>query len=128
MADMAAATTWLNATLAGTAGGLTLLNYGALHNSTGPAATGANEISGGGYARQATAWTAPASASISNSGALSWSVAAATSGIGWVGEYTAVTAGTYETDIVLTSTVSFSTAGTLTAAIGALTLTAAQAA
>jgi hypothetical protein len=124
---MAASTAWLNATLAGTAGGLTLMAFGSLHNSTGPSTTGANEISGGGYARQATAWTAPSAASMGNSAALSWPVAASVAAIGWVGEWTLVSAGVYENDIVLTSTVTFSTAGTLTAAISALTFTASDA-
>lgn len=123
---MAASNTWLNATLAGTAGGITLMQYGGLSNSS-PGTNGAGELSGGGYGRQATTWAAPSSASTSNSASLSWSVAASTSGIGWVTEWSASTSGTYYNDIVLTSTVSFASAGTLTAASSALTFTATDA-
>jgi hypothetical protein len=118
---MAASTTWLNATLVGTAGGVTLFTYGGLNNSTGPSTTGANDI---GSARQSITWSAAASASSATSNSQSWSVAASTSGIGWIGLWNASTSGTYEADIVLTSTVSFSTAGTLTAASAAVTFSA----
>jgi hypothetical protein len=122
---MAASTTWLNATLAGTAGGITLLEYGGLSNSS-PGTTGAGELSSGGYARQSTTWAAPASAATVTSNSQSWSVAASTTGIGWVTEWTASTSGTYETDIVLSSSVSFGSAGTLGAATGALQVNASQ--
>lgn len=124
---MAASTTWLNATLAGTAGGLTLFVYGSLHNSTGPSTTGAQEITYGSGGRASTTWAAPASASTATSNAQTWNVAASTAGIGWVGFWTLVTAGVYEADAVLSPSVTFSSAGTLTAAIGALTFTATDA-
>jgi hypothetical protein len=124
---MAASTSWLNATLAGTAGGITLLAYASVHNST-PGTGGAGEISGGSYARQANTNGAPSSAASSNSSSISWSIPASTAGIGWIGYWSASSGGTWETDVVLGTAVTFSSAGTLTAASGALTLSASQSA
>jgi hypothetical protein len=123
---MAASTAFLNATLAGTAGGITLLPYAGLGNST-PGTTGAGDLTST-VPRQTITWTAPASASSGNSSSETWAVPASTSGIDWVLLWSAVTGGTYETDLVLGTAVSFSSAGNLTAAAGALTLTASQAA
>jgi hypothetical protein len=123
---MAASTTFLNATLAGTAGGITLLPYAALGNST-PGTTGAGDLTST-VPRQSIAWTTPASAASTNTASIAWAVPASTTGIGWVLLWSAVTAGTYQTDVVLGTSVSFSSAGTLTAAAGALSLAAAQAA
>lgn len=45
-------------------------------HSADPADTGANELTGGGYARQQVAFGAAASGSLSNTGAITWSVPA----------------------------------------------------
>jgi hypothetical protein len=123
---MAASTTFLNATLAGTAGGITLLPYAGLGNST-PGTTGAGDLTST-VPRQTISWTTPASAASTNSASEQWAVPANTTGIGWVLLWSAATSGVYQTDVVLGSAVSFSSAGTLTAAAGALSLAAAQAA
>jgi hypothetical protein len=49
--------------------------YISLH-SADPADTGANELTGGGYARQQTAFGAAAAGTLSNTGAITWSVPA----------------------------------------------------
>lgn len=125
---MSAAIAWLNATLAGTAGGISLLAYGALGNST-PGTTGAGDLTTTpGIPRQAFSWSSPASASSGNSAAMSWAVPSSTTGIGWVLLFSASTAGTYYTDLVIPTPINFSSAGNLQAAIGGLTLGAAQSA
>jgi len=45
-------------------------------HSADPADTGANEVTGGGYARQQTAFGAAAAGTLSNTGAITWSVPA----------------------------------------------------
>ncbi len=64
--------------------------YISLH-SADPADTGANELTGGGYARQQTDFTAAASGTLSNVGAITWSVPAGDV-VGW-GAWDAVSAG-----------------------------------
>lgn len=121
---MPGATVWLNATLVGTAGGVSLLTFGGLANSTGPSTSGANEITYSSGNRASTTWSAASGASSATSNSQTWNVGASTSGIGWVPFYSASTAGTYYTDAVLSPSVSFSSAGTLTAAIAAVTMAA----
>lgn len=121
---MPGATAWLNATLNGTAGGVSILAFGGLNNSTGPSTTGANEITYSSGNRASTTWAAASGASAATSNSQTWNVSSSTSGIGWVSFWTASTAGTYYCDAVLSPTVSFSSAGTLTAATGALTMAA----
>lgn len=124
---MSATTAWLNATLTGTAGGLTLMPYAGVNNSTGPGSTGANEIVYTSGVRQTLTWAAPSSASTSNGASCSWLIPSSTASIGWTSHWSATTAGTYANDAVFGTAVSFSTAGTLTAAIGAITFTATDA-
>lgn len=119
---MAGSTTWLNANLTGTAGGISVLNEAGLGNST-PGTTGAGEISGGSYASIAITWSSVASATATNSASMSWNVPASTSGIGWV---LLKNSTTYMTDLVIGTPVSFSSAGTLMAASGALSLSVSQ--
>src|SRR6266511_1579389 len=69
--------------------------YLSLH-SADPADTGANELTGGGYARQQTDFTAAASGTVSNVGAVTWSVPAGD--VAAWGAWDAVTAGScYQT-------------------------------
>jgi hypothetical protein len=123
---MAASTAFLNATLAGTAGGISILPDAGLGNST-PGTTGAGDLTST-VPRQSIAWTAPASAASTNTASIAWAVPASTSGIGWVLLWSATTGGVYMTDVVLGTPVSFSSAGTLTAAAGALSLLLSQSA
>lgn len=60
-------------------------------HSADPADTGANELTGGGYARQQTDFTAAASGTLSNVGAVTWSVPAGNV-VAW-GAWDAVSAG-----------------------------------
>ena len=60
-------------------------------HSADPADTGANELTGGGYARQQVAFGAAASGTLSNTGAITWSVPAGNV-VAW-GVWDAVSAG-----------------------------------
>jgi hypothetical protein len=60
-------------------------------HSLDPADTGASELTGGGYARQQTAFGAAAAGTLSNTGAITWSVPAGDV-VAW-GAWDAVTAG-----------------------------------
>lgn len=72
-------------------GGITAA-YISLHSAS-PATTGANEISGGSYARVATTWSA-ASGSAQAGSQVTINVPASTT-IGYFGIWTAATSGTY---------------------------------
>jgi hypothetical protein len=100
--------------------GITLMTYCSMHTAT-TSTTGAAETSGGSYVRQSVAWTTAASSSTGNSAALSFSIAASTT-ISYFGTWNASTSGTFEAGGALTSSVTFGSAGTLTVAIGALTV------
>jgi hypothetical protein len=101
----------------GTAGATNIIPYLSVH-SADPGTTGASEISGGGYARQSETFGAPSSGSMSNTNSMSVSIGASTT-CAYVGHYSASTAGTYEVGAALSSSVTFVTAGTLTFAAGA---------
>lgn len=89
-------------------------------HSASPSTTGANEFSGGGYARQAMTWNAASSGSKTNSGTASFTTAGSTAATHF-GTNSASTAGTYGIGGALASSV---TATTITVAAGALTITA----
>lgn len=89
--------------------------------TTDPTTTGATEVTGGSYARQSETWGTPSAGVMANSAAITQNVPATT--VAGVGHWTAVTAGTYGVGALLGSSVTFSTAGTLTFAIGADTIT-----
>jgi hypothetical protein len=89
-------------------------------HSASPSTTGANEFSGGGYARQAMTWNAASSGSKTNSGTASFTTAGSTAATHFA-TWSAVTAGTYGIGGALASSV---TATTITVAAGALTITA----
>ena len=95
----------------------------ALHVSTGPSTTGANENANtGGYARQSTSWNAASSGSKTNSTSLSFSTAG-TVQVTYVGQWSSTTygAGTYGIGAALTSGV---TAASITIASGAISYSA----
>jgi hypothetical protein len=85
-----------------------------------PGGTGANEATGGGYARQACTWNAASARAKTNSSSLTFSTTGVTANTN-AGTSSAVTAGTYGIDIPLSSSV---TAASITVAPGALSLTA----
>lgn len=73
----------------------TLAVFASLHSAY-PGDSGANEIAGGSpaYARKAKTWNAAAAASMDDSNAPTFDVPAATT-VGWIGFWSAVTAGTF---------------------------------
>lgn len=89
--------------------------YLSLH-SADPGTTGASELSGGGYARQAIVFSTWASGSTSNNAAISVPNAGTTA-VTHIGIWSAATAGTYVTGAPLASSV---TAATVTFASGAV--------
>jgi len=94
------------------------LAYVSLHSAS-PSTTGANEFSGGGYARQACSWNAATSAQPShktNSSSLSFTTSGSVAAT-HAGGNTAVTAGTFKLGFVLGSSVQ---ATTITFAPGSL--------
>lgn len=97
--------------------------YLSLH-SADPLTTGANEISGGAYARVAVAWTAASASTVSNTGALSINCPATTT-VAYFGVWSAITVGTYYIGGALTPSVTTgASAGVVTIAIGQLVVTA----
>jgi len=69
--------------------------YLSLHSGD-PAQNGANEISGGSYARQAIVFTSASAGSESNTASITFtSLPAAAGGLGYFGVWTASTSGTY---------------------------------
>jgi hypothetical protein len=90
---------------------ITTLNgkYISLHSAS-PGTTGANEISGGSYARVATTWGSE-SGGVSLGSAVTINVPASTT-IAYFGIWTAATAGTYVDGGVLTSSETYGSAGT----------------
>jgi hypothetical protein len=107
--------------LANTAPTVNYLGFVSLHTAS-PALTGANEATGGGYARQAETWNAASGTSPScvktNLGALSFTTTGVTANTHF-GTWSLVTAGVYGLGGALTSSV---TAVTITVAAGALSL------
>lgn len=93
--------------------------YLSLH-SADPGTTGASELSGGGYARQAIVFATWASGSSSNNAAITVPNAGSTA-VTYLGIWSTSTAGTYETGCPLASSV---TAASITFAIAAVVFTA----
>jgi hypothetical protein len=105
---------------------LVTTNWGfvSLHTAD-PGTTGASEVSGGSYARVAVTWGSPSGGSVANTGALTINLPASTTA-GFFGIWSASSAGTYYIGGALSPSVTTgSSAGTVTIAIGALTITAA---
>lgn len=96
--------------------------YVSLHTAD-PGTTGASEVTGGTYARAAVTWTASTGGSAaSNSGALTINLPASTTA-SYFGIWSASTAGTYYIGGALSPSVTTGTsAGTVTIAIAALTV------
>jgi hypothetical protein len=103
-------------------GGTTnVLLWVSLHISTGPATTGANEVSGGSYARQTSTWSASSGGSAkTNSTALTFTTTLSPT-VTALGTFSLVTAGVYGIGATLGASV---TAPSVTVASGAFSLTA----
>jgi hypothetical protein len=93
--------------------------YASLHHGS-PGTTGANEFTGGSYARQPVVFGAASGGVIANNAALSWTNLG-TSSADYVGFWSAASGGTFHGAIAASSP---PTANPITAAIGALTPTA----
>jgi hypothetical protein len=115
-----ASVTCENSCLNGTAPITTTAVYQSVHTAT-PGTTGASEVSGGTYARQSETWGSPSAGAVANTGAITQNIPASTS-VSYVGHWTAATAGTYYIGAALGSSITYTTAGTLTFAIGADTI------
>jgi len=103
--------------------GFNALNvYLSAHTGT-PGTSGLLEVAGGSYARQSITWSSASGGSTSNTGAISVPIPASTT-VSYFGSWSALTSGTYYIGGALTSSQTFSTAGTLSFAIGAVTLSA----
>lgn len=96
-----------------------LATHMSLHTAS-PSTTGANEASGGGYARQACAWNAASGGTKTNSGSPTFTTSGSTANTHG-GTFSASTSGTFGIGIVLASSV---TAVTITVAAGACTISA----
>lgn len=96
-----------------------LAAYLMLHSAS-PSTTGANEFSGGGYARQAMTWNAASSGSKTNSGSATFTTSGSTAATHF-GTNSASTSGTFGIGGALTSSV---TSTSITVAAGALTVSA----
>lgn len=115
-----ASTTAANQALDSLTGGATnVAAYVSLHTAS-PSTTGANETSGGSYARQSCSWNAASSSSKTNSSSLTFSTGGVTA-ITHFGTFSASTSGTYGIGGALTASV---TAASITVAAGALTISA----
>lgn len=100
-------------------GGLTAAaTHVALHTSD-PSTNGANEVTGGTYARELSDWAAPSGGTVVNDGAIVFDVPAATT-IAFIGYWSAVSAGTFYGSRALDTSQTFATAGTYTIASGNL--------
>ena len=98
--------------------------YISLHTAT-PGTTGTSEVSGGTYARVAVTWAAPSAGAVSNSASVTLNIPASTT-VTHVGVWSASSAGTYYVGAALTSSVTTgASAGTVTFAIGQISVSAA---
>lgn len=99
-----------DAVLNGAADGATaLLGFASLHTAD-PEPAGANEVTGGGYARQAITWD-PATGSIAGINATLSFTGPASSACTHLGLWTALTGGTYRGSSALTGDQAFNASG-----------------
>jgi hypothetical protein len=97
--------------------------YVSLHTAD-PSTTGANEVTGGTYARVAVTWNAASGGSVTNSGSLSINLPASTTAA-YFGVWSASTSGTYYIGGALSPSVTTGgSAGVVTIASGSLSVTA----
>ena len=97
--------------------------YVSLHTGD-TSTTGANEVTGGTYARVAVTWNAASGGSVTNNGALSLNLPASTTA-SYFGVWSASTAGTFYVGGALSPSVTTGgSAGTVTIASGSLSVSA----
>lgn len=97
--------------------------YVSLHTAD-PTTTGGSEVTGGTYARVAVTWNAASGGSVTNSNALTINLPASTTAA-YFGIWSASTAGTYYIGGALSPSVTTgASAGTVTIAIAAITVSA----
>lgn len=101
--------------------GAVAITHISLHTAD-PGTTGASEVSGGSYARQAVTWGAASGGTKASTAALAFNVPAGAT-ITHVGGWTASTAGTFRGGGELGASQAFASAGTYTIAAGDLTQT-----
>ena len=98
-------------------------SYVSLHTGD-PSTTGANEVTGGSYARVAVSWNAASSGSVTQLGALSINLPASTTA-SYFGVWSASTSGTYYIGGALSPSITTgSSAGVITIAAGSLSVSA----
>lgn len=90
-------------------------------NTASPGQTGANEVSGGSYARKASKPTAAATGKEHNASAMTFPTMPAVT-IDYFSEWTAVTSGTYMGGGPLTSSLTVPAGAKVTVAIGGITM------
>jgi len=98
-------------------------SYVSLHTGD-PSTTGANEVTGGSYARVAVTWNSPSSGSVTQSNALSINLPASTTA-SYFGVWSASSSGTYYIGGALSPSITTGTsAGVVTIAAGSLSFSA----
>ena len=98
-------------------------SYVSLHTGD-PSTTGANEVTGGTYARVAVTWNSPSSGTVTQSNALSINLPASTT-VSYFGVWSASTSGTYYIGGALSPAITTgSSAGVITIAAGSLSVSA----
>lgn len=102
-------------------GGAVSITHVSLHTAD-PGTTGANEVSGGSYARQAVTWGAAASGVKSSTADITWNVPGGTT-ITHVAGWTASTGGTFRGGGALAVSQAFASDGTYKVTAGSLTQT-----
>jgi hypothetical protein len=97
--------------------------YVSLHTAD-PSTTGASEVTGGTYTRVAVTWNAPSAGAVTNSSAININLPATTTAA-YFGIWSASTAGTYYVGGALSPSVTTgASAGVVTVAAGALSVSA----
>lgn len=94
--------------------------YGSLHTAT-PGTTGANEVTGGSYARQSTVYGNPTNGVEVTTNAQNWTLMPSVT-VTYFGEWTLVSSGTFDGGGLLTSSLTVPAGATVAAAIGALSV------
>ena len=98
-------------------------SYVSLHTGD-PSTTGANEVTGGTYARVAVTWNSPSSGTVTQSNALSINLPASTT-VSYFGVWSASTSGTYYIGGALSPAITTgASAGVITIAAGSLSVSA----
>src|SRR5687767_15028415 len=115
---MALSTAGRNAAVAGVTG---LITHISLHTAD-PGASGASEVAGGTYARQAATWDAPSGGSAGISNDPEFAIPAATT-ITHFGLWSASSSGTYYGGGALSASEAYTAAGTYTLTADTITIT-----